>query len=270
MSIIVEIYKDGIWEYVPEVPPSLYHREDDRTFNFLGYHYYENLKMNGYAKGPEPKGLPEDLSGQLFQFESNVNFYKKQYRNNCRDREEVFVHQLPNGLLVEKDDICLKKFCDENPEADIKIFKIPFAGLYPTFETYMIAMARNGECEYNEMLDDWGYWGVDFSNYTSPDECSFLTLKELLDADFNIYIEECFKSEGITSEDMDFPSLSIVKKYLFNKKANAIINLMTIKKWRLDILIKQPLFKGIRELQKIAEKYDVLPKNIRIVYMFDC
>jgi len=101
-------------------------------------------------------------------------------------------------------------------------------------------------------------------------ERSFLTLKELLDADFNIYIEECFKSEGITSEDMDFPSLLIVKKHIFNKKANEIIDLMTIKKWRLDILMKQPLFKGIKELQNIAEKYNVLPKNIRIVYMFDC
>ena len=78
---IVEIRKNGKWEYIPDLPI---------VFDSISYGEFSILNRNvrnSYGRdGFEQKGLPKDVSGRRFRFTSHREELEKAYKH-----KETFV-----------------------------------------------------------------------------------------------------------------------------------------------------------------------------------
>ena len=130
--------------------------------------------------------------------------------------------------------------------------------------------------DYN--ADD-DYYGIDFSceDYHSH---SYLSLKELIDIDKTDYVSNKYKMDrkfyedfiklggvlpkGMTIEQYEPSDFVDIMRFAF--EPTVLIKWMPSDKETKEF----PIFKGIEEMKKIAEKYSIEDfENIRIVFAFD-
>lgn len=133
----------------------------------------------------------------------------------------------------------------------------------------------------DEDEDEEDYYEIDFreerSDYHSH---SWLTLKELQEADKSDFlytkikvdkefIDKFFEFGGKMPEQMeiiDYTPNTLVDTIYYAYQPNVIIQWKSVKESELKNI---SIFEGIKELEEIAEKYDVDNENIRIVFAFD-
>lgn len=133
----------------------------------------------------------------------------------------------------------------------------------------------------DEDEDEEDYYEIDFreerSDYHSH---SWLTLKELQEADKSDFlytkikvdkefIDKFFEFGGKMPEQMeiiDYTPNTLVDVFYYAYQPNVIIRWKSVKESELKNI---SIFEGIKELEEIAEKYDVDNENIRIVFAFD-
>ena len=154
--------------------------------------------------------------------------------------------------------------------------EVPFVKLYPTFKDYMATMFDD---EWDDEAGDYGYWQVDFDcpDYHSH---SYLTLRELLDADYSGYTAKKYKMSKLFYNEFLKAGGILPNKFYIEEStdgdivdciAEAINPTVTVcwqpTEWERTNL---PLMCGIDELKEIAGKHNISnPENIRIVFAFD-
>lgn len=308
IHIVTEIFKEGKWQGIKEFPEAM----DSR--NYMLFAFLADVRNYFNVEGLKPKGLPEDLSRKKFGWESCMERIKERY---AEDSRTMFVK---DGKIAPRDEKlwrevskeeyeAIEKFQKENREEALKRYgslqrqygenpkfsvedavfaggefkKVPINEIYSTIEEF--AKEEYDE-EWDEEMQDYGRWRVDFNyykedgygDYHTP---SYATLQELLDADttdytsrmykidkefYDVFIKnggtfpECFRIKGDT-EPTDIAEC-------FREALSPTI----IVCWQRDAEEKaeMSLFKGIEELKEIAKKYDIEDyNNIRIVFAFD-
>lgn len=283
IHLITEIRKNGKWQYVEEVPTSL----DCR--NYATFSVLADVRNDFHHVGFQPKGLPDDLSSKCFMFVNEREHIEKSYEEGTERKIK-----LPDGSLIDTYDSRVKRQVNSREEADKyggwscsngvytvtdvslvngEYVDIPCKELYTKEEWY-----AKYEDEWEERAGEYGYYRIDFDccDYHSH---SWLTLKELLDYDLTDYLTAKIKVPkvfydkfkefgGVLPEGMtvleEFPPNSIVEAVRMAFQPDVIISYVDDKNKN-----ETPLVKGINELKEIAEKYSVLPEDIRIVFAFD-
>lgn len=280
---IVQIKKKNKWEYVPELPDE-FNERNYSTFSLLA-----NVRNSFNTKGFEPKGLPDDLGGTKFGWESHKDKYRKFYETDTSSRIVM-----PDGEIRQEFDKCFKtsvtkeeheKYvgckgcCGDNYYIyDFARFggkkeEVPYAKIYKTFQDYLDDLY---EYDYDKDLDDYGEWAVDFSCEDFHSH-SYLTLKELKDFDYDDYssvkckvVKEFFSKffelggklpDGMTIEDTIPQSFGDCCREAFEKTV--------VVKWKNLDMSDLPVLEGMQKLSEIAKKYNVTDENIRIVFAFD-
>lgn len=302
IHIITEIRKEGKWEYVPETPKTLDMRNYTTFAVLAGVRDYFGCQVF------EAKGLPGDISNKRFDFISSRDRYLQQYETGI-----ITALCEPDGTLSPVDHrirckISKPEYDDINTNGDKDSYKsrytslgwcetagertyyvydaavlngtlkqVLYKELYSTFDDYLKAYWSD---EYDQVADDYGYWRINFDcrDYHSH---SYLSLKELLEADYSNYATEKFKLEKsfyktFIAAGGEFPSIFTIKEESpIGDIADAMreaFNPTVLVSWAMDEESKKNLlvFKGIEELKEIACKYNVEnPEDIRIVFAFD-
>lgn len=283
---IVQIKRNRKWEYVPELP---------KVFDERNYHIFSilaNVRNYWNTKGFEPKGLPLDLGGMKFGWESRKNKYKNNYENRT-----TRIIRLPNGETKSSIDDCFKVYVSKEEYDKFNGSKgcisggyyiydfesqggrwedVPYKEIYVTFQDYLDYFYKD---EYDKDLDDYGSWAVDFScsDYHS---FSYLSLKELEDYDetdekfikvkvIKEFFNKFFELGGKLPQGMEIEDFN--PEDIISAIRNAIQSEVIVK-WKADNVgsMETPLIEGIKELKDIGKKYEVeKSENIRIVFAFD-
>jgi hypothetical protein len=238
IHIITEIRKNDKWEMIKEVPEYL----DCR--NYYAFGVLADVRNSYGVDVFRPNGLPDDLSTKKRDFHSEMESIKNFYERNI----ETF---------YEKDGV---EYNILNKPEDAKKIEIPSKEKH-TLKEFCNLYYKD---EYDEEMDDYGYWEVnfdyDYHNY------SHRTLRELLDYKKNvkkysdIYVSEAFLDKfyelgGVLPDEMSF------------EKEDGKVYIEVEDEYELGG--RETLFRGIDELEEIAKKYNVLPEDIRIVFAFD-
>ena len=222
IHLITEIRKDGKWQFVKEFPDSMTGRNYSLFAFLAGVRNYFNFD------GFEPKGLPEDISGKKFSFNSERGYYTKRYEEG----DMMFIG--PDGTIVEVSKCdCIRHLTEEeynqlqaeqkeNSEEFSKRYqylgyscsrgvydyyvndaqvkggrfeRTPYSKIYSDLETFLKEKYSD---EWDEDAQDYGYWGINFEyckeygDYHTP---SYLSLQELLDKDTFTYTSNRYKLE---------------------------------------------------------------------------
>lgn len=301
---IVEIRKDGKWQYVPDLPKDF----DER--NYKTFACLAGVRDDFGNKVFEPKGLPTNLSGTHFRFKSDRQSYEDSYNTKTTT---VFVDA--NGNKSEKwikateidnmtyDDI-LKNIKEANPEY-LKRYRDPYwsekggerkyyvqdatsqnghfetvkyTDIYKTFQDYA---NENLQDEYVADADDYGYWKVDFEDTSDLHSASYLTLTELKTADYTRYTALKYKMEkefydAFKAAGGEFPKkFEVIEEPLatdfFTVIRESVCPVVTVI-WQPDEINEEEysVFRGRKELEEIAVKYGLSSTDdIRIVFAFD-
>ena len=303
IHMITEIKKEGKWIYVPEVPKSLDQRNYS-TFSFLA----TEVRNSFDTKGFEPRGLPADISGMKFNFES----YRPNHLRRYEEDSDMYLltsdgkYHILHGNEARKTTIEaseeLYKKVKENPDeryrgaywsqtgnvrtyyiqdAEVvggKWVTLPNKEVYSTFEEFEKDVW--GDDEWDETAQDYGHWDVDFAceDYHTP---SWLSLKDFLEADYTDFTAHKYKMDRRFYEKFKenggvFPEcFTVEEKSCIGDIADAFREALmptVLVAWQMNDEEKSQLalFKGIEEIKEIAKKYEVdSPENIRIVFAFD-
>lgn len=303
IHVIAEIFKNGKWMQIEEYPKSIHDS---------GYREYALLAgvRDGFKQQIfDVKGLPADLDKPYAQWESRLDFYHQLYEENGKD---MLVFNNPDGSKSYESTVChdteiqipedfYNLLKDKNPEptryywlsmrynggtntreffvhdAEVvgaKYMTIPYKILYSTFDEYLHAEQQD---EWNEIMQDYGSFHIDFN-----DECyynhSYLTLEELINADYTKYYSICYKldrefydmfiSHGGVLPDCFSISESGIGS-LVDAMHEAVEPTITVSWPRTQEDIESMyMTKGIAELQELAKKYEVANNEIRIVFAF--
>lgn len=288
IHIITQVRKDGIWNYVKELPESL------NTRNYSTFGFLADVRNSFQSDGFQPKGFPEDLTTKKFDFCNYRESAKERYA-----RQEKQMVKLPDGTYIDVRDERLKITCATEEEAqsydkyhivypdqfyayDPKVLNGEYVDItlnqLMSFEDFL---AEYYEDEWDEEMQEYGMWRVDFD---CPDyhSASYLSLQELLDKDLDDYTSKkaklpaafyrAFKELGgvmpngmsIIEEENRIPG-DLIEAFQFAFEPDIIV------KWQstAEEIAEYPIIKGIEELKAIAEKYNVEPNDIRIVFAFD-
>ena len=301
---IVQIKKNGKWEFVPELPNAF----KDRDYNLFAAISGERDSFG--SKVFEPKGLPTDIGALKYNFCSYSDRARERYEN-----ESQVMCVLPDGTLLKPYDSSIKRVISEEEynhlyalfkqkspeyqnryshlgkvsdrdgieyivydadELDGVMKMCPFKEIFETFEDFL---KEYYEDDWDEDAQDYGEWKVDFE---SEDYCSksYLTLKELQEGDYKEYTANKYKmlknfydtfiaAGGTFPEMFSFQESSVGDiKDAFQE---AIMPTITVC-WQMTDEEKKdlPLFKGIKDLEDIAKKYSIEnPEDIRVIFEFD-
>ena len=289
IHLITQIKRENKWEYIEDVP------EEFNQRNYFNFAVLADVRNGFGTKGFEPKGLPEDLGGKKFGWESEFNHYK-----DCYEKYSTKMCRLPNGEYISDMDSKLKRYCTREEYETFKGTKgcgdgeyyvydasvvngefvdVPDKELY-TFEEYL---KKFHEEDFHEEVQDYGRWRVDFSEcesdgyYHTP---SYLTLKELEEKDYEdifkekakilkAFLDKFFELGGKLPDGMeidnDWQPTDIRDCF------RQAIEPVCIVKWGKNVNKDEiPFFNGIEELKEIAKKYNIdNHDNIRIVFAFD-
>lgn len=216
IHLITEIRKDGKWKFVPERPESL------NKGNYTTFAVLAGVRDSFNSCVFPAKGLPSDISGKKFYFESERPNMERMYNEDlttCLVIGDEIV-----GELYSCDDSRYKKTLIDITELEYeqlkmkasdswaydsqyrelgwreskgvrtyyvrdasvvggKWEKVPFNKLFHSFDEFA---QKKYIDEWNEEAQDYGYWGVDFDcpDFHTP---SYITLKEFEDADYSDY-----------------------------------------------------------------------------------
>ena len=223
IHVITEIRKNGAWAYVPELPNSLCDR------NYKIFAALAGVRDDFGNQVFEEKGLPKDISGMKFRFDSEMDFIRKRYDEG----EDIFlVVPDPNGeqykdaydspvveisnqefdlisakIKSEDSAVCLRFFSpywSESGQDRVRKYyvhdawttggafvKMKFTEVYPTVDDFAKAKYHD---EWDETAQDYGHWDIDFGcgDFHTP---SWLTLSELQNADYSVYKAAKYKMD---------------------------------------------------------------------------
>lgn len=292
IHIATQIKKNGVWEYIDEIPNSL----DNRNYHLFAF--LADVRNKFCIKGFNPKGLPEDIGSRKYRFISERDVSKRVWETNKSLRIKM-----PDGSYRDLHDEIFKIYFGSDREGakqydiwkydngiytvyDYKSLggekvEVPLKELYDFEEFYK---ERCKDSFYDEEVQDYGYWKIDFDccDYHSH---SWLTLEELLNCDKTDYFtSRCYIPslfyikfielggifpEGITKIEMSIPDgipENLREKFLqlWEETNDVLISIDNSSKKEETALIK-----GIHELEDIAKKYVVGSSDIRIVFTFD-
>ena len=215
IHVITEIKKEGKWTYVPEVPESLDQRNYS-TFSFLATEVRNSFDTKGFA----PRGLPADISGMKFNFESYRHYHLRRYeedsdvylltsdgkyhrlyseeaRKTTVEVSKVWYEDIeknPNekhrGAYWSETNSVRKYFIMDATKVGGKWVTVPNKDVYATFEEFEKEVW--GDDEWDEDMKDYGYWHVNFAceDYHTP---SWLSLKDFLEADYTDFTAHKYK-----------------------------------------------------------------------------
>lgn len=288
IHIITQVRKDGVWNYVKELPESL------NTRNYSTFGFLADVRNSFQSDGFQPKGLPSDMTEKKFDFCNYRESAKERYA-----RQEKQMVKLPDGTYLEPKDERLKIVCATEEEAQsYEKYRIVYPDQFYAYDPKVLNgeyvnvtlnqlmsfedfLAEYYEDEWDEEMQEYGMWRVDFDcpDYHSP---SYLSLQEFLDKDLSDYTSKkaklpaafykAFKELGgvmpngmsIIEEENRIPG-DLIEAFQFAFEPDIIV------KWQstAEEIAEYPIIKGIEELKAIAEKYDVEPNDIRIVFAFD-
>ena len=307
IHLITEIKKDGKWEFVPERPESLNKR------NYTTFAVLAGVRDSFNSCLFPAKGLPSDISGKRFYFESERPNMERLYNEDlttCLVVGDEIVGELYScddsrykktliditeleyiQLKAKKSDSYDSRYRDlgwsESEGArtyyvrDASVVggkweKIPINKLFLSFDEFA---KKHYNDEWNEEAQYYGYWGINFDcpDFHTP---SYLTLKELEDADYSDYTLIKYKIPkkfyqtfidcgGVLPSKFKVEESSIGD--LQDVFSEAFSPTVTIG-WQDDDITdkKYPIFVGIYELGEIAKQYEITnPEDIRIVFAFD-
>lgn len=300
IHVIVEIKQSGKWKFVEDVPNSILGR-NYHLFGFLA-----NVRNSFDADGFEAKGLPEDISGLKFNFESLTPEILKRYESGTTRRCEtswgelidIYDDRLKRKITKEEYDEFQKQ--ERNPDrystltqswdgekyqyticdAEMvggRFVDVPLNIVYETIEDFK----KTYEDDWDEQAQDYGSWDIDFVDKEWHSH-SYLTLEELIKKDKTDYLSTKYKmSKAFYDKFIEsggvFPENFVIKEK--RSDCGTIIdafseafNPTVMCSWRDEEKEKEnPLIKGISELKDIAEKHSITNyEDIRIVFAFDC
>lgn len=266
IHIITEIRKDGKWKHIDEVPNSY----TDRNYSLFSV--LADVRNSFMIKGFKPRGLPDDLSEKRFYFNSVSAWIKEKYETDTEKKyvmgDGVYRDHCDPTFLVDSNENGKNSY---NPiQCGATIEAVPVKELY-SFDEF----TKKFYDLWDEEMNDFGLWGVDFD---CPDYHSFswLTLEDLMGYDTEDYHSERYR---IPKEFYDrFIQLGGVLPYGMQAKEieeDEILKILGLPSKEIIIYCPETapapaaFEKGIEELKEIAKKYDVGPKDIRIVFAFD-
>lgn len=238
IHIIVEIRKNLIWEMVPEVPERL----DCR--NYYAFAVLANVRNSYGVDVFYANGLPDDLSTKKRNFHSELPYIKENYNKQI---ERFYIKDGKEYNFLDKPEGAIKK-------------EMPVKEKY-TFQEFCDIYYKDS---YDEELNDYGYWEVNFDyDYHN---FSHRTLKELQD-----YKKHSKKYSGITvSEqflDTFFELGGVLPDEMSFEREEGKVYIEVVDEYTEGA--KETFFGGIDDLAEIANKYEVEPDDIRIVFAFD-
>ena len=300
IHIITEVKKNGRWEFIPDIPKSI------DTRNYTTFAVLSGVRDSFDSNIFPVKGLPSDISGKKFCFESDRPLIERIYNENsttCLVVGDEIVNELyscdekTHIEITEAEYVQIKKEPDESryqllswsETGGVRTYhvydanavggewkKIPFKQLFATFDDFA---KKHYEDEWDEDAQDYGYWRVDFESddYHSH---NYITLKEFEDADYSDYtLKKCKIPkefyQAFISNDGVLPSIFKVEESAIGDLRDvfqeALSPTVTIAWPDTDISDKKyPIFAAVKELKEIAEKYNVVNhEDVRIVFAFD-
>lgn len=288
---IVEIRKNGKWEYIPDLPVVF----DSRSYGVFSI-LNRNVRNSYGRDGFEQKGLPNDVSGRRFRFTSHREELEKTYNH-----KETFVCYIggEDKKYVQVYDECLKTEIDFEFYEELKSgmtheqslrYYSPTQTAYPQKYFVQDAQKVGGQfmevpyrCLYSDIKEfnkayynypwydeeqDFGYYDVDFDSDLHSH--SFLSLAELktkvitkssdkeflIDKEFLVYLKEELGD--------DLPETMIIGDEVDGKsKVSFAVD-------PYETCCQENYNEGVEELCKIKEKYNIEnDEDIRIVFAFD-
>ena len=288
---IVEIRKNGKWEYIPDLPIVF----DSRSYGVFSI-LNRNVRNSYGRDGFEQKGLPKDVSGRRFRFTSHREELEKAYKH-----KETFVCYIggEDKKYVQVYDECLKTEIDFELYEELKSgmtheqslrYYSPTQTAYPQKYFVQDAQKVGGQfmevpyrCLYSDIKkfnkayynypwydeeQDFGYYDVDFDSDLHSH--SFLSLAELktkvitkssdkkflIDNEFLVYLKEELGG--------DLPETMIIGDEVDGKsKVSFVVD-------PYETCCQENYNEGVEELCKIKEKYNIEnDEDIRIVFAFD-
>lgn len=302
---IVQVRKNGEWVFVPKVPDAF----SDRNYSVFAVIGGERDSFGDNVF--EPKGLPDDIGQMKYGFHSYASSAKERY-----ETEKTQMCILPDGSMLLPYSTKLERKISEKEYNDLHSLmeneqdeyyaryahlvkksssgealeyavhdaqvlggtmkQVPLNEIFPTFEDFL---SDYYEDDWDEDAQDYGEWDIDFENgeYCS---CSYLTLKELEEADYHEYTANKYKmsrrfydafiaSGGVFPDKFSFKESSVADiRDAFQEASMPTITVC----WQMTDKEKSELslFKGIQELRNIAQEYFVENhEDIRIVFGFD-
>jgi hypothetical protein len=303
IHVIAEIFKKGKWQQIEEYPQSI------KNSGYREYAVLAGVRDSFNQKLFDPKGLPEDLDKPYAHWESIMDSCHKWYENNTTSRlvfnnpdgtktyEDIFSHDTEIEISEDMYNMIYKEnpnpsryfwlsyrvdgtkgtkqyFVHDASVVGAKIQEVPYNVLYATFEDYLQGEEQE---HWNEIAQDYGSFNVNFD-----DECyfdhSYLTLEELLNADYTKYNSICYKLDrefynmfiehgGILPECFTISESGIGG--LIDAMHEAVEPTITIS-WprKPEDIAEMDMTKGIAEMREIAKKYGVANNEIRIVFAF--
>ena len=303
IHIMTEIFKDGKWKHVPEIPQSI---------NNSGYREYgllAGVRDSFNQQIFQVKGLPDDMETPYADFKSQRKFYTQLYNESSRsklvfrDKDGNVTYRDPYTLETEV--VISKEMYDQilknnpNPKRfyntsmsvkggsseyvyavhDASVVgatfeEIPNKVLYATLEEYLQAHHTD---DWNDIMQDYGYFRTNFT-----DDCmgpiSYLTLEELCKADYTKYNSICYKLDKefynkLIEQIGALPDCFSVSESgigsLVDAMHEAIEPTITVSWLKKEEDIQQlDMHKGIKELKEIRDKYQVSDNEIRIIFGF--
>jgi hypothetical protein len=304
IHIVTEIFKDGSWKQVPEIPETI------KDSGYKEYGLLAGVRDSFNQQIFEVKGLPEDISSLYSDFKSQRAFYTNLYYESSHSK---LVYRDSEGNVIKYGDTYIQETVAEvtkeiyeairknNPDPkryygtsmyikgdsneyiysvyDASLVNatyedVPNTVLYSTLEEYLEKCHAD---DWDETMQDYGYFRINFA-----DECmgdiSYLTLEELMSADYTKYNSVCYKLDkefynklieniGTLPECFSVSESGIGS--LVDAMHEAIEPTITVSWLKSDEdIAKLDMHKGIEELKAIRDKYNVSSNQIRIIFGF--
>ena len=303
IHVVTEIFKNGRWRQIPEVPESI-----DKS-GYREYGLLAGVRDSFNQQLFKVKGLPEDMETPYSDFQSQREFFTRLYHESSRSK---LVFRDANGKItygepytLETEVVISKEMFEQirnnnpNPKRfyntsmsitggsseyvyavhDASVVgatfeEIPNNVLYATLEEYLQAHHADN---WNEIMQDYGYFRTDFTD-ECMDSISYLTLEELLNADYTKYNSVCYKLDKefynkLLEQIGTLPACFTVSESgigsLIDAMHEACEPTVTVSWLKPEKEIENlDMHKGIRELEEIRDKYGVSNEHIRIVFGF--
>ena len=209
---VIEIRKNKIWQPIDELPDAFNQRDYSIFALIAGIDDYFDRQTF------EIKGLPEDISGKRFYFESETPRARERYEN-----EGTTMCVFPDGTFTNPSDKRLEKKITEEEykklrvaqkkeeydhsrygslgkvwdfDAQVYVYtvedasvldgiykEVPYKEIYQSFEDYMNDIYAD---DWNEDAGDYGRYEVDFES-EDYHSFSYITLQEMVNADYSKY-----------------------------------------------------------------------------------
>lgn len=309
IHIITEVKRDGKWEFIPDIPESLNTRNyttfavlsgvrdsfnsnifpvrglpsdmQKKKFRFRSNRQYMEKRYNEEKAtclviGDEVVGEPYSCDDERYKKTCvEITELEYEYLNNMKHDSWSYNSRYQSLGWSESGGVKTYYVYDASVVGG-EWKSIPYNKIFDSFDDFA---KKHYEDEWDEDAQDYGYWRVNFDSedYHTP---NYITLKEFEDADYSDYtMMKCKISKefyrAFISNGGILPSAFKVEESsigdIRDAFSEAISPTVTIG-WQNDDIDKEkyPIFAGIDELKKIAEKYNITNhEDIRIIFAFD-